>query len=228
MSYRQIVLQTNIDWQGTLDKIMKQRKKEMGQYLDGYIRPGVFIRVTRKGLIKIKLEQYNMTLLISPKGMLQVTYKTEYLTGDVLVSPKGGIIIDWTEDSACGRGAIELERLLNDSGVLELLETIDGEKLAVQLKKYIRFYGAWEQDWIAIKKLRSKTFQDAVQAYTNLIKITRLLKRVVYDSQLRERVRSLIDSLRKDKHVDIYDVIDVLLGNYNSLDIEEAMRNLFS
>jgi hypothetical protein len=55
MSYRQIVLETNIDWQGTLDRIMERRKKETGQCLDRYFRQSVFIRVTGKGHIKIKL-----------------------------------------------------------------------------------------------------------------------------------------------------------------------------
>jgi hypothetical protein len=33
MSYRQIVLETNIDWQGTLDRIMERRKKEKANVL---------------------------------------------------------------------------------------------------------------------------------------------------------------------------------------------------
>lgn len=228
MGCRQIILETNIDWQTTLDRIREKRKRETGQPLDGYILPGVFIRVTGKGHIKIKLEKFNVTLLVSPKGTLQVTYKTDHPMGDVLITPTDGVVIGVMESPTSGLEAIELGCLLYETGLSELLATIDGAKLKVRLRKYIRFYGAWEQDWVAMKKLRSEAFQEAVRTHLDCLVLARLLKRVVYDSRLRERIRALIDSHRDEKgRINSYDVMDILLDKNSLLDISEGMRSLF-
>ncbi|MCS7124806.1 MAG: hypothetical protein NZ932_05285 [Candidatus Bathyarchaeota archaeon] len=229
MGRRQLVLETNIDWQSTLDKIKEKREREIGQPLDGYIRPGVFIRITRKGLIVIKLKKYDVTLLISPNGTLQVVYKTEFPMGDTVITPEGEIILDVKESPTSGREAIDLGWLLHESGLLELLATVDGSELKFRFKKYIRFRDAWERDWIFLRSLHSETFQDAIKIHLDSIKLTRLLKRVVYDNKLRDRIRIIIDAQRDEEgKVNPYDLINVLLGKLDPLDISLGMRNLFS
>jgi len=183
MGRKQMFFSSNIDWQGTVDNLKKA---------------GVWHQVTRKGLIKVKLNKYNVVLLISPKGKIIVTYDTrpENLPLGVPQGTFKDVVLEVKETPRGGiKSIVTLDKILKD--MLPLFSTTDGKELNLQFEHYNYFSSGWKDELPLFVKEYWKNMSALTKAYANLLEMASLLKRAVYDRKFRNHIKIIFEKYEK-------------------------------